>query len=63
MIDLTAIINHIQTLISTIKKSGTYDSDEIGQIEEWTLGNMYYCDNIFLGESLEINEVQVWNNW
>ena len=63
MIDLTAIINHIEALILTIKSLGTYESDEIGQIEEWTLGNMCYCDNIFIGKSLAINDIQVWNNW
>lgn len=61
MINLTAILNHIVYLIDYIKRYGEYESDI--QNEEWQLGDMWYCDNIFMGESLEINGVQVWNNW
>jgi hypothetical protein len=61
MIDLFPIILEIRALIAKIRTNGEYETD--GEVDEWTWKNFYFCDHVALGQSLYIDDVQVWNNW
>jgi hypothetical protein len=61
MIDLTAIVVKIQSIIARLKRYGALQSD--GEVDEYALGPYYLVYHIALGWALYINEIQVWNDW
>ena len=61
MIDLSAILQHIKNIVGATKKFGEHDC--CPEVDEWTWKNFCFVDACFLGQSLYINDIQVWNDW
>jgi len=61
MIDLSAILQHIKNIVGATKKFGQFETN--GEVDEWTWKSFCFVDHVAFGQSLYINDVQVWNNW